>query len=198
MKKFSSFSGEKVNQAPEVKMTKEQLEKKALKASIMKIMDSYLQLRSNGSVRKELFNNSITISGKEMVAEALIDLLSDKKYLDQIKALESLKSDNTNWVSIDNKIDEILEKIDQNNSIDKTQVKKITSFLDTYSNDKSFETILENYVSRIKTSGEALLRSETASKMITNERWNYSKSQLQLISEKFLLKSNELSNGSVK
>jgi hypothetical protein len=194
MKKFSSFSGEKVNQEPEVKLAKEQLEKKALKASIMKLMDNYLQIRSNGSVRKELYNNSITIAGKEMVAEALIDLLSDKTYLDQIKALESLKSDNTDWISIDNKINQISEKIVENNSIDKIQVKKIKSFLDTYSNDKSFETILEKYVSRIKSSDEANLRSVTAQKMMMSDKWTYSKNQLQLISEKFSVKSKELSN----
>jgi len=194
MKKFSSFSGEKVNQEPEVKLTKEQLEKKALKASIMKLLDNYLQIRSNGSVRKELYNNSITIAGKEMVAEALIDLLSDKTYLDQIKALESFKSDNTDWISIDNKINQISEKIVENNSIDKIQVKKIKSFLDTYSNDKSFETILEKYVSRIKSSDEANLRSVTAQKMMMSDKWSYSKNQLQLISEKFSVKSKELSN----
>jgi hypothetical protein len=194
MKKFSGISGEKVNVEPEVKLTKEQLEKMALKASIMKLMDNYLQIRSNGSVRKELFNNSITIAGKEMVAEALIDLLSDKTFHDQIKALESLKSDSNDWITIDNKIDQIYQKIEENKSIDDNQVKKIKSLLDTYSGDKSFDTILENHVSRITSFDEANLRAITAKKMMESDRWSYSKHQLNLIYEKFSDKSSELSN----
>mgnify|MGYP003353443503 CR=1 FL=1 len=76
----------------------------------------------------------------------------------------------------------------------RSQVKKIKSLLDTYSGDKSFDTILENHVSRITSFDEANLRAITAKKMMESDRWSYSKHQLNLIYEKFSAKSSELSN----
>ena len=183
MKKFSNISGYKVNEEPQIQKSRDQIEKDALKATIMKLMDNYLQIRSYGSARTELLNGSLKISGQELFTEALLDLLSDKSFFDQIKALESLKLYNKDWESIDDRIGQIQTKIEESKSIDRIQVKKIKSLLDIYGNDLTFDVILDKYVSRVKNGEEAYMRAKTAQKMMLDDRWsNYSKYQLQQIS----------------
>jgi hypothetical protein len=193
MKKFSSISGEKVNSEPKIEVNKEELEFLALKASVIKLMDSYLSIRSYGSARTELFNNSVKISGKEMFAEALIEFLSDKTLQDQIKTVESLKSENKDWKSIDNKVNNLYDKINDISIIreNANQVKKIKAFLETYGEDEKFDLMLDIYTKRIIDGKEAYLRSLSASKMIENNT-NYSKEKLSRISEKFLNRAKEL------
>lgn len=195
MKKFSNVSGSKVNTEPVVKVNEEEQELLAIKVGIVKLMDRYLNIRSYGSARAELLNNSVSISGKEMFAEALIDFLSNKELKKQIKTLESLKSDNKDWVSIENKMDELyLELNNKMTLVENTnQVSKITAFLETYSNDDRFDEMLEKYTKRINSSKEAYKRSLISSKMIEDENYsNYSKDKLSKVSEMFLLRAKEL------
>lgn len=195
MKKFSNISGSKVGVEPISKINEEEQELLAIKAGIVKLMDRYLNIRSYGSARAELLNNSVSISGKEMFAEALIDFLSDKELKKQIKTLESLKSNNKDWVSIENKMNELYSELDNKNLLieNKNQVSKIITFLETYGNDERFDEILESYTKRINSSKEAYNRSLISIKMINDDNYsNYSDDKLSKISEMFLKRSKEL------
>lgn len=195
MKKFSNISGSKVNEEPVVKINEEEQELLAIKVGIVKLMDRYLNIRSYGSARAELLNNSVSISGKEMFAEALIDFLSNKELKKQIKTLESLKSDNKDWLSIENKMNELYSELDRKNSLveNTNQVNKITTFLETYGSDDNFDEVLDTYIKRINNSKEAYNRSLISSKMIGDENYSkYSNEKLQRISEKFLIRAKEL------
>jgi len=193
MKKFSSISGEKVKEEPKIEVNKDELEFLALKASVIKLMDNYLSIRSYGSARSELLNNNFKISGKEMFAEALIDFLSDKTLQSQIKALESLKSENKDWRSIDSKVNDLHNKIIDLSVLreNASQVKKVKTFLETYGEDEKFDIMLDTYTKRIKNGKEAYLRSLAANKIIESKT-NYSKEKLTQISEKFLNRAKEL------
>lgn len=194
MKKFSNITGEKVNTTPPTnEPTKEELGRLQLKSQIMNLLDEYLSIQSLGSVRRSLFNNSIKIDGKERFADALIDLLNEKDSKETVKVLESLKSENRDWVSIDNRINKINNKLIDSKFLleNKNRVRKIKSFLELYSNKEDFEAILDNHVNRIKGREEAYLRSIVANKLMENQT-TYSKEKLNLISEKFLSRAKEL------
>ena len=195
MKKFSSMSGQKVNEEPKVEVNKDLNELMVLKAGIIKLMDNLLTIQTYGSTRRDIIQNNVKITGKEMFAEALIDFLSDKSLNDQIKALESLKSESKDWQSIDNKVidlnNEINEKLTLSDNVN--QIKKIKTFLETYGSDERFGSILETYANRVKNGKEAYLRSLTANKMASDSNYtNYSKDKLSQISEKFLNRAKEL------
>jgi hypothetical protein len=128
-----------------------------------------------------------------MFAEALIDFLSDKTLQSQIKALESLKSENKDWRSIDSKVNDLHNKIIDLSVLreNASQVKKVKTFLETYGEDEKFDIMLDTYTKRIKNGKEAYLRSLAANKIIESKT-NYSKEKLTQISEKFLNRAKEL------
>ena len=194
MKKFSSITGQKVNEEPKVEITKQQEEMDMLKYGILKLMDNCLSIRSYGSARAELLNGSLAISGKEMFVEALLDLIDGKKSGEQVQTLESLKSESNDWRSIDKRIDEIVEKSKRPKLLQEhlPQVKKIKSFLETYSEDERFIDLLETYTLRVKDPNEANLRGLVANQMQNDGRYlNYS-NKLSQISEKFLQRAKDL------
>ena len=189
------MSGEKINDSPKLVKSKEHIELEALKAGINKLIDNNLTIRSYGSARTELLMSSVKISGKEMFIEALIDFMTDKSLMDQIKSLESLKSETRDWQSIDNKISEIYKEISEKVEFSKNtyQITKIKTLLDTYGEDDRFETILENYTNRVKESKEASIISITAEKMKSDFKYqSYSKDKLSQISSKFLNRAKQL------
>ena len=195
MEKFSKITNQKVNEVPNLVEDKEKLKLQALKAGISKLMDNFLTIRSYGGARTEQLMSSVKISGKELFVEALIDFMNDKSIQDQISTLESVKGQSRDWESIDNKINELHNKIEEeqeftNNS---KHINKIKTLLDTYGEDELFETILESLVSKIKTSQEAESLSSVSRKMMTNFKYlEYPKSKLKLISEKYSQKAKEL------
>jgi len=196
MNKFSTMSGQKVNDVPELITNKDTVKLEALKAGISSLIDNFLTIRAYGSARKNILESTVKISGKELFIEALIDFMNDKSIEDQMKTLESLKGDTRDWQVIDNKINELNNLVHENTEFknNKKQINKIKTLLDTYSDDDRFETILENMVSKSNDSVEANLMSTTANKMISNFKFlNYSKKQLSLISEKYGKKAQELS-----
>jgi hypothetical protein len=196
MNKFSAMSGQKVNDVPDLITNKEIVKLEALKAGISALIDNFLTIRSYGSARRNILENTVKISGKEMFIEALIDFMNDKSIEEQMKTLESLKSETRDWQVIDNKINELNNLVHENKEFNnnKKQINKIKTLLDTYGDDDRFETILENMVSKSNDSNEANLMSITANKMKSNFKFlNYSRKQLALISEKYGKKSKELS-----
>lgn len=196
MNKFSAMSGQKVNDTPDLITNKDTVKLEALKAGISTLIDNFLTIRAYGSARRNILENTVKISGKEMFIEALIDFMNDKSIEEQMKTLESLKGETRDWQVIDNKINELNNLVQENKEFNnnRKQINKIKTLLDTYGDDDRFETILENMVSKSKDSNEANLISVTANKMKSNFKFlNYSKKQLSLISEKYGRKAQELS-----
>jgi len=195
MDKFSKISNVKVNQAPQVVTDKDQVKLQLLKDNINNLIDRHLTIRSNGSVRKNLIENSVKIAGREMFIEALIDFMTDSSLEEQIKLLESVKGDTRDWEALDNKIGELDNKIEENKKFN-TNTKytnKIKTLLTTYGDDERFISILENIVNKVENEEEAKTMSEVANKMKSNFKYlNFSKQQLSLISEKFARKAQDL------
>ena len=195
MKKFSSISGEKVNQEPKIQKSDNQ-ELDSFKSKIMSLMDHFLTIRSNGSVRAEHLNNSVSISGKEFFIEALVNLLSKNNLNESVKILESMKSETHDWLMIDNKINELNQEIQDKNLLIENfnLVRGLNGFLIKYGQNIDFEVVLENYTKRIKNSKEAYKRSIIAEKMSNDVNLNITKrNQLRMISEKFLQRAKKLS-----
>lgn len=126
MKKFSNITGQKVSQEPKIenKINEEDL----FKMKLMKLMDQVLTIRTYGPVDKHQRAGLIKISGKEMLIEAILDLLNEKSNKEQVKLLESLKSEIGDWKVIDDKIDGIFS----------TRIVKL-------SNRNKMSTLLESY-----------------------------------------------------
>ena len=193
MKKFSNMTGEKVSVEPKVEINKEVLERRMMKSGIMKLMDNLLRIQSNGGARTELLESSIRITGKEIFAEALVDLFGTKAASEQIKALESLKSVSGDWEAIDSRIDEILERNDRSvyeNNPEK--LRKIESFLETYGKSEIIGDVLENHVSRITDPESAEKSSLLASKMSRDDKYIRHQDILKIMSEKYSNRASEL------
>jgi hypothetical protein len=98
-------------------------------------MDKLLRIRSYGSVDNRFLSGSVKIEGKEMLAEAIIDFLSELSNKEQSKILEGLKSEIKDWDVIDKKI-ELLNKKEP--SIENKS--KFKSFLERWGSDE--ETLI--------------------------------------------------------
>jgi hypothetical protein len=195
MNKFSKISGQKINDMPKLIKSAEEMEVEQLKYGIMKLMDNCLTIRSYGNARKNILENTVKIAGKEMFIEALIDFMSDKSYKEQIELLESMKSDTKDWKSIDYKISQINEKINnvRNLTVNKNQVKKIKTFLETYSEDDRFESLLENYVSKLEDGKMAYSTCLLVKEMMKNNKFSiYPKKQLEQIAKQYLIRATQL------
>ena len=195
MDKFSKISNVKVNQAPEVVTDKDQVKLQLLKDNINGLIDRHLTIRSNGSVRKNLIENSVKIAGREMFIEALIDFMTDKSLEEQMKLLESLKGGTKDWEVLDNKIGDLGNKIEENKKFNSNTkyTNKIKTLLTTYGDDERFISILENLVNKVEDEQEAKTMSEIANQMKSNFKYlNFSKHQLTIISEKFARKAQDI------
>lgn len=103
MKKFSKLTGQNINSAPEVE-TKQASEADLFKTQLMGLMDQILNIRTYGPVDNHQRAGLIKIAGKEMLAQAILDLVSEDTTKKQAKILEELKSEVGDWESIDAKI----------------------------------------------------------------------------------------------
>ena len=109
-------------------------------------MDKFLSIQTYGPIDRHQRAGLIKIKGKEMLAEAIADMLIDISNKDKTKLLESLKSEIRDWEVIDNKI-ESLEK-DRPSLNNKSQM---NSLLEMYGNDENFLVeITESKTKRIK------------------------------------------------
>jgi len=107
MKKFSNITNYEVPKDPTPAKVDEAVARRTeLKHRVIRMMDEMLRIRSHGSVRPEMMMPT-SIEGKEMFAEALVDMIGEDDRKDAIKALESLKQTNRDWASIDEKIAEM-------------------------------------------------------------------------------------------
>lgn len=195
MKKFSNISGSKVYTEP--KLDNKDGDIDVIKYSIMNLMDQILRIESNGSARRNILP-SLKIAGKEMFVEALMDIISEKSFKDQIKVLDSLRSKNRDWESIDEGISSITTNINNIKDIKfmKNDIKKIKDLIDIHGSDSdNFNFILERQCNKVKDSEVAQKRANAALLMIHNPKYSsYSKERLEAISNKFIEKSISIKN----
>jgi hypothetical protein len=170
MKKFSNITGQKVSEEPKVEV-KQLNEEDLFKSKLMNLMDNILSVRTHGPVDRYQRAGLIKIAGKEMLVEAILDLLSDKSIKEQTKVLEGLKSEIRDWGVIDAKIESLnKEKTSLSNR------NKFKIILENYSDDETLVQVVENDVVKItkektltdyiKLTNESSLESITKSKLV--------------------------------
>ena len=135
MKKFSNITGQKVTEEPK-KEVKQLNEEELFKLKLVSLMDSILSIRTYGPVDKHQRAGLIKIAGKEMLVEAIIDLLTEKSSKEQTKLLESLKTEVGNWEVIDSKID----FINREKALYKSR-QRFNTLLEKYDSDSLLEKV---------------------------------------------------------
>lgn len=186
------MTNQKVGQEPEIKEVKLN-EQDAFKYQVLGLMDRMLSIRTYGPVDRYLRAGLIKISGKELLVEAIVDLMTDKSLKEQTKLLESLKLDVKDWQFIDTKIEEVNATITENKAKDKMlpHRNKLQSLFNSYGQDEELLiTMVEESCKKIKKSETAHLRAVTAEYM-SNEG-KYPKDIFNKISEKFEQRATEL------
>ena len=191
MKKFSNITGIKVGEEPkiEVKLNDGDL----FRAKVMNLMEQLLSIRTYGPIDRYLRAGSIKISGKELLAEAIIGLMSEKSLKEQTKLLESLKANVNDWEAIDSRINEVNNKIVEGEEKSKTLThrNKLVSMFNNYNGDEEMVlTMVESSLNKIKSSDTAHLRAVAAKYMATEDK--YPKELFNRISEKYHEKAKQL------
>lgn len=144
MKKFSQSQNIKINSEDNSKKELEDSSNLELKYKILELIDDILRVRSYGSVDYYSLPGSIKIEGKEVLADAILELISENLSSNKVKLLESLKSQTGDWLLLDKKIDEVkFTNISANN------IKKFNSILENYDVDNSIP-ILEKKLEKIR------------------------------------------------
>ena len=194
MKKFSNISNVKVSEEPKVEV-KQLNEEEMFKAKVMNLMEQLLSVRTYGPVDRYLRAGNIKVAGKEMFLEALMDLLKDKSSKEEKRILESLKSTLSDWEAIDSKIDEVNQKISENQEKDKMipHRNKLQSLYNNYGQDEEmFMNMVQESCNKITNSETAYLRGLTAEYMANEGK--YPKEVFTKVSELFKEKSKQLGN----
>lgn len=133
MKKFSNITGQKVASEPKIETKVD--ESKIIKSKMISLMNQFLSIRFHGSNDYRLMGGGTKIEGQDMLAEAILDLLSDKSIKETTKILESLKSEIGDWQVIDEKIEQI-----NKDRVSISNKNRIVSLMEKYSSDS--ETLL--------------------------------------------------------
>lgn len=193
MEKFSKMTGQSIPQEPTIEITKEEKEYLDMKYSILNLLDNFLSIRSYGNPRQELVGGNLQIDGKEMFAEALIDLVKGESKKENIKVLESMRAETGDWFVLDKKINELSSSLksmtDKADSVRRTNIR---NFLETYSENSSFEIMLEKYVGRLNDSKESYLRGVVANSMINKSNDSNRNQKLNLLAESLFKRSKQL------
>ena len=164
MKKFSKITNVKVGQEPEIKEIKMN-EEESFRLALTTLMDKYLHIQTYGPIDRYLRAGTIKITGKEALAEALADLMSDKSTLEKTVLLESLKSKVGDWEAIDEKIQEVGTKwvTDKTAKEFSTHKKKIEELLEKYGDDEDMLIeMVSKSADRIKSHKTAKMRAIVA------------------------------------
>jgi len=192
MKKFSNISNVKVSEEPKVEV-KQLNEEEMFKAKVMNLMEQLLSVRTYGPVDRYLRAGNIKVAGKEMFLEALMDLLKDKSSKEEKRILESLKGTVSDWEAIDIKIEEVEQKIAENQEKDKMipHRNKLNSLYNNYGTDEEmFMNMVQESCNKITVAESAYLRGLTAEYMANEGR--YPKELFTKVSELFKEKSKQL------
>lgn len=144
MKKFSKITGQKVNELPKIET--EINEEHEFKSKIMSLMDEFLAIRTYGPISRYYNAAQSKIAGKELLAEAILDLLKEKNDVKETRILEDLKKVSGDWKVIDDKIEEI-----QSKKTNLSNRNKFQQMLENYNSDDLVQINRENSV-KIKSS----------------------------------------------
>lgn len=129
MKKFSKITNQKVGEEPKVEVKVD--EASSIKYKMIDLMDRLLSVTTYGPSINYDVAGTIKIAGKEMLAEAIADMLADVSVNDKTILLESLKSSVGNWEAIDEKIESLTkERASLNNRA------KMSKLLEMYGDDE--------------------------------------------------------------
>ena len=194
MKKFSNISNYSVGEKPtEVEYKIDEADLFRLK--VINLLEQFLSIETYGPVDRYLRAGNIKVAGKEMFLEALMDLLKDKSSKEEKKILESLKVAVSDWEAIDSKIDEVNQKIAENQEKDKMipHRNKLQSLYNNYGQDEEmFMNMVQESCNKITDSEKAYLRGLTAEYMANEGK--YPKEVFTKVSELFKEKSKQLGN----
>ena len=190
MKKFSKITNQTVGE--QKSLEKKITEVDIMRAKIHNLMENYLRVQIYGPVDKYQRAGLVKVAGKELFLEALLSMLEEYSTTKNIKLLESMKSETSDWKLLDDKIENLnlkLETIKEGKLIPHKE--KIKSII-TKSKDKKiiFEQI-DNSISKISNPQTALLRAQAATYLISEGV--FEKELLTQIAKKYLDKSKELS-----
>ncbi len=187
MKKFSKITGSQVKSEPKTEENEEVNKINSIKAKLIKLMNDFLKIQSVGAARTELINTSISITGKEILADAILDLIMNEFNSEKMDLLESLKLEINDWFTLDKKINQINTQIIQEK--DKTDLnieRKLVTFLELYSDSKEFDFISENYCERFKNNIDIERRILVAQSILENDKYNnLQKDKLKILMNKF-------------
>lgn len=142
MKKFSNITGETVGQQKPIETKID--EAKLFKVKIISLMEQYLSIKTYGPIDRYLRAGSIEISGRELLAEAILNMFDEKTIKDQSTILESLKENVRDWKNIDDKIDEL-----NSNKVEFKTTYKVNNLLNKYDDDKLLIQVLENKIQKV-------------------------------------------------
>jgi hypothetical protein len=143
MRKFSKITNQKVNEEPKIENKVD--ESSLLKVKMVNLMDQLLKIQSYGSVDNRFLSGSVKIQGKEMLAEALLDLLSEKNIDAQAKVLEGLKSKIRDWETIDNEIESI-----KKSDVSLNNKSKFSKILEKYTDQETLYLYFESKIKKIE------------------------------------------------
>jgi len=166
-----------------------------LKERLLTLMDELLTVRSYGSARAELLNNSLSISGKEDLANAILDLVGDQNLRVKIDAMESLRNNSRDQLILDKKINEYSQKIENKKVLSKNSstVSKIVRFVDNNSSNWDFDLISERFVERVQDHKSALKSAEMVKRILLDDEYNYlDKEKLALLGEYYTQRAKNL------
>ena len=191
MKKFSKITNQKIGEEPKVEV-KKMNEEEMFKYKVLNLMDDFLKIQTYGPVDRYLRAGSIKISGKETFLEALMSLMDDKSNTTSKSVLESLKGEVGDWEAIDNKIEEVNSKIEENSklTIEIKHRDKVLSIYNKYGSDKNLcLSMFEKNIDKITDGENAYMKYIVTEKISIN----HDNSELfKKVSEKYLEKSKQL------
>jgi hypothetical protein len=142
MKKFSKITNQKVGLEPKVDQKLD--EATSIKYRMIDLMDKFLSIQMYGPVDKYQRAGLIKIMGKEILAEAISEMLVDISNKDKTKLLESLKKEINDWEVIDNKIESLEKKTPLLSNRN-----KISSLLEMYNDEDLLLEVTHNKSSKI-------------------------------------------------
>ena len=190
MKKFSKITNQTVTEQKPVERKLTDVD--IMRVKISNLMENYLRVQMYGPVDRHQRAGLVKVAGKELFLEALLSMLEEYSTGKNIKLLESMKSETSDWKLLDDKIENLtlqLESIKDGKLI--SHKEKLKSIL-TKNQDKS--VILEqvdNSISKISNPQTAILRAQAATYLISEGV--FEKELLIQIAKKYLDRSKELS-----
>lgn len=187
MKKFSTTTGQKVNEEPKVEIKKTN-EEDNFKSNVMNLLNQNLKITTYGPIDRYLRSGSIKISGKEMFLEALLDLIEEDSNKKVKAVLEGLKSKIRDWETIDEAIQNVESK---NRKEELKNFNKVISIYNKWGADtKLCKEMYQKHIDGIKTPENAWNKYLIAEKISLDN--NYPSELFKYVSEKYLEKAKQL------